>query len=495
MGELPADVLLLVFRELQESTVGSLQRFTLSETDQRQASSRLWIPQITCVCRHWRETALATPLLWQDVHLGSLTTIRHGSSPEIKRSVELAQPLPIRIQVQSKNNIWRPSRFVNAGMDREWPRELSQVLEGHRSSISALHLLGLTYQEVQDLLRLTHIHPLILPVLSDLRITFFDYGETYSILHHSMMPKLMRLSLSHFRHWSSHGMYGMLALTHLSLSSQYHRSDLDEFLDSLELMPRLEVLSLAHAGPSIPDVPEGHALRAIPLRSLRVWKIIAKQECSLYLLYNTSLPANIAVIWVSSAVQFGRRGWHPPEVPPPPYAFPPQSIMQNATQMVLRAQDGDGPHVYRLSETTLSLNHNPYSSNPIPAILPQVLPNVRSLIVTWHHLFCWSLLETFETIVSFQCKVLAANERLFLAIERQESPMMPLLSELVLWIDPKSNWRIQLFSLRIFDESLVERITKAQVASRRRENGTSYDIKLVEGVIERYDDRDLETWS
>jgi len=125
IGELPADVLLLVFRELQESTVGSLQPFTLSETDQRQTSSRSWIPQITCVCRHWRETALATPLLWQDVHLGPLTTIRHGSSPEIKRSVELGHPLPIRIQVHSKNNIWRPSRFVNAGTDREWPRELS----------------------------------------------------------------------------------------------------------------------------------------------------------------------------------------------------------------------------------------------------------------------------------------------------------------------------------------------------------------------------------
>jgi len=222
-----------------------------------------------------------------------------------------------------------------------------------------------------------------LPVLLDLRVAFLDYsGKTYDILHHSMMAKLMRLSLSRFQFWPSHG---MLALTHLSLSSQYYRSDLDEFLDSLELMPRLEVLSLVHAGPSIPEVPEGHALRAVPLRSLRVWKIISKQKCSLYLLYNTSLPANTAVIWVSSAAQFGWRSWH---TPPPSYAFPPQSIMQNATQMVPRGQDGDDPHVYRLSETTLSLDHNPYSPNPIPAILPQVLPNVRSLIVTWHHLFC-----------------------------------------------------------------------------------------------------------
>jgi len=255
MDKLPVDILLLVFRELQES----LQPFTISQTrrsedsDDRfehcqQTTPRSWIPQIAWVCRRWRGTALATPTLWQDVYIGPLTTLRHGSSVEIKRSVELAHPLPIRIQVHSKNNIWRPSRFVSAGTECEWPRELSQVLEDHRGSIGALHLLGLTYQEVQDLLRLIHIHPLILPVLSDLRATFFDYGETYSILNHPMIPKLMRLSLSRFFHWPLHG---TLALTHLSLSFQRNRSNLDDFLDCLELMPRLEVLSLVHAGPII----------------------------------------------------------------------------------------------------------------------------------------------------------------------------------------------------------------------------------------------------
>ena len=34
MEKLPVDILLLVFRELQESTVGSLQSFILSQTDQ-----------------------------------------------------------------------------------------------------------------------------------------------------------------------------------------------------------------------------------------------------------------------------------------------------------------------------------------------------------------------------------------------------------------------------------------------------------------------------
>ena len=53
----------------------------------------------------------------------------------------------------------------------------------------------------------------------------------------------------------------------------------------------------------------------------------------------------------------------------------------------------------------------------------------------------------------------------------------------------------QLFRLRIFDEALGHKLTNAQVASIKRGNGTSYDIRLVEGVIERYDDQDLETWS
>jgi len=204
MEKLPVDILLLVFRELQESTVGSLQSFILPQTgqvkdsDRQQTTSRSWIPQVTCVCRHWRETALATPTLWQDVHLGPLTTLRHGSSPEIKRTVELAHPLPIRIQVHSKSKMWRPSRFLNPLTDLERLCELSQALEDHRDSISALHLLGFTYQEVGDLLLFVHTFPVIFPVLSDLQVTFLDYGEMYNILRHFTMPRLMRLSLSRF---------------------------------------------------------------------------------------------------------------------------------------------------------------------------------------------------------------------------------------------------------------------------------------------------------
>jgi len=116
------------------------------------------------------------------------------------------------------------------------------------------------------------------------------------------------------------------------------------------------------------------------------------------------------------------------------------------------------------------------------------------LVITWRHLFCRAVLEAFTSIESFHCKALAANEGLLLAFERQEGPMMPLLSELVLWVDPKSNQRTQLFSLRVFDDSLMNKLVNEQVASRRRENGTSYDIRFVLGAIEHYHDQDLETW-
>jgi len=78
---------------------------------------------------------------------------------------------------------------------------------------------------------------------------------------------------------------------------------------------------------------------------------------------------------------------------------------------------------------------------------------------------CWLFLsaDCLHVANHLASLVLAANGRLLLPVERHETPTMPPPSGLVLRIGPKSNQQTH--------------------------------IRLMEGVIEHYDDRDLETWS
>lgn len=188
----------------------------------------------TLVCKHWRETALAFPALWSTVD----SHRPFAALAFLERSAACSLRVYLRDAVHD-------SRIVPS-LERA---RFMQSVAHHSARFTELHIQPHFRYGPSIINALQYPAPLLKALSIMLNIGQDDGGDLPKLFG-GHTPNLERLTLANFVSWSGND-FGS-KLTHLCLFDQHHRGRmlLDDFLDFLGSLPRLEELILVNAGPT-----------------------------------------------------------------------------------------------------------------------------------------------------------------------------------------------------------------------------------------------------
>ncbi|TFK61754.1 hypothetical protein BDN72DRAFT_849411, partial [Pluteus cervinus] len=205
ISKIPTEILTKMFRHCYEPS-----EFPFSED--LDVNTRFFI---SWVCRHWRDTALATPNLW---------TIISKKSSEVRLHVDFVQELLIRSRgLNLALNLYKPSRAVLGAclseishtqhlqlLSTRSSTELNALLSQPASALVSLDLsdysnleLSLSSAHYPNLLQLTvsrsplsAISPLMAPTLTSLELVkIYNLGVNYLVTVLPSIPNLTELVL------------------------------------------------------------------------------------------------------------------------------------------------------------------------------------------------------------------------------------------------------------------------------------------------------------
>lgn len=227
ISQLPPELMAMIFHNSQQHLPSFLPMLDITNNSMYDNHHKHWL-MLLHVCRHWRGIIATFPSLW--------STLDSGLMPEsfLKRSS--AAPLTIYLGVRK------------AGVSEK----LLKTLLPHTSRFKELHIAADDWDGSSPVYQLLRSPA---PRLSSLSIVAAGNDATSAALppvFAGEMPNLRQLTLEYFTSWPKDMFRD---LTHLLLYDQceFSRPTTSEFLDVLELCPRLEELALVHAGPTRPE--------------------------------------------------------------------------------------------------------------------------------------------------------------------------------------------------------------------------------------------------
>ncbi|KIM41189.1 hypothetical protein M413DRAFT_28251 [Hebeloma cylindrosporum] len=273
INRMPAEILTSIFDALQDHY--KFDDLFPPATPIELDNAHSWMV-ITHVCRHWRNVALSTPTLWKNLHTRAITGLppRSGWNHEIPISlIRRSSPASLRLSCTVE--------VMSRGPD-EVPQVFYDALEEHVERMESFHLTSFPTID-QDLLNildipLPRLRSLYLRVLPERKlaprdpetgvITWESYSDEVELrrILGGTSSSLRRFSLWDYTCWPG---TAFPSLTHLSLHDQLTTPTLDEFFDTLQALPCLEVLHLERAGPEIPKIMSTLPTRRIALPNLR----------------------------------------------------------------------------------------------------------------------------------------------------------------------------------------------------------------------------------
>jgi len=265
INQLPVELLTRVFVGIQVHRSSKFPRpFAIKKRQDdfsgvKEAIS--WVPLATHVCNYWREVALSTPSLWNDIYFN----VKQAGFDKPRYYPPLSLLLrscsaPLHIAAHVRIN------YTDHGSE---PTKLYEALRtiSQRTETFQLHWDGTLQAGIMDALR----HPF--PQLTSLTLCSEMGGSALpEEIFGRELPQLRRLSLWFYNCWPHHKFPN---LTHIALNDQHIRPSINGFLDLLESTPRLEFLYLCEAGPKI-DRTAILPQRAVSLPSLQIAQFATK---------------------------------------------------------------------------------------------------------------------------------------------------------------------------------------------------------------------------
>ncbi|KIM35585.1 hypothetical protein M413DRAFT_32437 [Hebeloma cylindrosporum] len=269
INRLPTELLTSIFESLQDHHQFDDLFPAAAESDLDNSHSWLVVTQI---CRHWRTIALSTPILWKNLYTRTIyASPEHGGwnhTIPIKL-MRCSFPASLRLSCTAQVFSAGPDDTDEPEVFYDALRENVERMESFQ--LSSFPFLDNTVLDVLDL-PLPRLSSLQLRVVNDRELprdplTGFITSEAWA--EDVELPRmfgggpskyLRRFSLWNYTCWPEN-MFP--TLTHLSLHEQLATPTLDEFLDTLEQSPCLEVLHLERAGPEIP-----HRTSVLPNRQV-----------------------------------------------------------------------------------------------------------------------------------------------------------------------------------------------------------------------------------
>ncbi|KAH9920612.1 uncharacterized protein B0H18DRAFT_956996 [Fomitopsis serialis] len=256
VDNIPTELLVHVFLLVRDSTT------TLS-----------WI-SLTHVCRHWRNVALGTPLLWASIPV--------GRRPSFLRAC-LARSSDVLVDVIFRHSLSHIDRLLGD-------------LRSHAGRVRMLKVLLLSNDAAEQLLQ-----DVVAPAL---RLEDLSFQRQTPSLNSTIPPlalpdrdwsSLRRLQLKGIalpKHASP-----LMSLTSLVLSNVIAgaRVALEELLDKLGNCPRLEHLSISDSCPSAlkgDDNKGSTRTHTIPLQTLQTLKLSMHASVASEILASISVPAH-----------------------------------------------------------------------------------------------------------------------------------------------------------------------------------------------------------
>jgi len=228
----------------------------------------LWLA-VTQVCQRWRQAALSSPFLWVDI----ITTNNRWTEEMLERS----RDVPIHITLDDAGSVQKPCDVGAARLlFSKIHRAQSLVMTCADTILACMPILF--EAEAAPLLQelaITNSHP---SIAVDLVERPLFSGRT---------PSLQYLSLHHCRVlWSSPLFHSDLVYLSLSHIPHDHRPHLQQLLDVLKSLPRLECLQLDEALPN-------HM--SSPIDSDTLTSLLSVERLVLYRLRFFSLCAKSAI--------------------------------------------------------------------------------------------------------------------------------------------------------------------------------------------------------
>ena len=219
---------------------------------------------ISHVCHQWREIALHQPFLWNHVDFNKLSWA--GATEMLVR----AKLVPLYLNSRVPSHRWRYNEYCRLGKELQ-----ARILRICHLSVSAKStLLGCTLKEL--------VSPA--PTLESLSLS--SRGESQKLdvpntLFNGHIPKLSCLELRNCDiNWKSPLFKG---LEYLEIIKPFKRPSLVVWLEALNEMPQLKILTLHSASPISPPLPF-NVERAVTLPSLTHLDISAPVgDCALAL--------------------------------------------------------------------------------------------------------------------------------------------------------------------------------------------------------------------
>ncbi|TCD61496.1 hypothetical protein EIP91_008362 [Steccherinum ochraceum] len=285
---------------LPPETLGEIFVFYVQEMDEY--AKRYWVDPhlgsdwptvVSQVCHHWREVALATPRLWTKINVDN-------ALERTKTFLERSKQAPLHVVAIQRSLSEDPSRLVSA-LELLVP-ELKRTESLHTSWSRP------TYEAVR------HLVPASLPSLRSLSMDMVENGPLSS--HHPFADFIERISIPDLAAMHLHGYLipwktvFPAHLTHLTVTAPSLPSrdasmrHVTRMMLALSSLPFLELLTLDHATPHLPDVMIHQLGLSLPsvqdpfplhLDRLRYLTIASSTLTAVHILNHFDLPASTRV--------------------------------------------------------------------------------------------------------------------------------------------------------------------------------------------------------
>ncbi|KAI0051995.1 hypothetical protein FA95DRAFT_108659 [Auriscalpium vulgare] len=281
-ARLPAEIMTTIF-----STVQAFERVEKEELDNRfnLAGDKLGWIQLTHVCRHWRNLALASRSLWAEIDFDRkelwVDELIRRAGPSVLLSIYVSRsPTPSQ------------SRLVQHNL--------------HRLKFLRIER-GLVFDDSHRYVSL--VDSLIRPAPHLETFEFYDYDpDTRYILYPDDFlgndtPRLRRFVAENFgpTPWTLPHLCNLIFLSiEFSPLSRTRLPEmrLEDILSALERMPALQELQLLSSLPESP--PRAHGSKITPLRTVALGSlcrlsIVGSTACCIYLLHHLDMPMTTAI--------------------------------------------------------------------------------------------------------------------------------------------------------------------------------------------------------
>ncbi|KIM35545.1 hypothetical protein M413DRAFT_32410 [Hebeloma cylindrosporum] len=275
INRLPTEILTSIFESLQDHH--KFDDLFPAATEYELSMSHSW-QVVTRICRHWRSVALSTPVLWKNLYTKTIcASPRYGGWNHDIPIAFMRRSFPTSLRLSCNAHV-----FSAGPGDTEEPDVFYEALRENVERMESFHIASFPFLDntVLDVLdlplpRLWSLHLRVVNTREPTRDpdTGFITSEAYAddlelprMFGGGASQYLRKFSLWNYTCWPENT---FPKLTHLSLHEQLATPTLEEFLDTLEQSPCLEVLHLERAGPEIPHRTSTLPTRQIALPHLR----------------------------------------------------------------------------------------------------------------------------------------------------------------------------------------------------------------------------------